>query len=98
MPASKSPNSLSGYADVFQRALDSPKGVKITLPSRAEAVNFRAGLNRYRAQDRAANAKIYPADHPMHAISVYDPYKIVLRETTLVIEPVVPVDLQIEDV
>lgn len=68
--------SISSYPDIRQlldRALESPKGVRLTFESKKEALTFKGRVHSFRFMDRKENAKIYPEDHPMHQRSVYDP-------------------------
>lgn len=78
---------------VFDRALQTPHGLKIPCGSRGKAVNLRARFNYFRKIDRDESFKIYPPDHPMFGKSSYD--KLALRipekgspeENVLFIEP-----------
>lgn len=58
--------------DIFQRALDSEKGIKITCKNHAEAMSLRTRLHYYRRKDKERNALTYPPDHILHSASVWD--------------------------
>ena len=83
MPMAK---RLTSYPDVqalFDKALESEKGLRLTFETHNEAV-FQAGrFNAFRKQDRLANAKIYPADHRLHHASVYDGLMVQIRENVV---------------
>lgn len=73
--------SILAYADVrelLDRAIDSPNGIRVTLPDRLEgkpggtATYFIQRAYKFRTLDRRENAKIYPPGEPMHGKSVYD--------------------------
>jgi hypothetical protein len=81
------PNNITSYPDcqkLFDQALASERGIKVTWPSTDEAI-FQAGrLNAFRVRHRKANGNIYPADHPLHAASEYD--AIMVRRDDNVVE------------
>lgn len=58
--------------DVWDRALASPRGIRVKQPNHPAAVNFCAKLNRFRAQDRKANDEIFPEGDPRRGKSVFD--------------------------
>lgn len=60
------------YFEVFDRALDSSKGIRLRFDSREEAFFFRGRLHSARKVDRQTNAKTYEPGHPMHGCSPYD--------------------------
>lgn len=72
MGLNTSPLSYEDVRELMQRALDSPKGLRVTLSSPAEAINMRARMNKFRANNRKDNKKIYTPDHPMWGNSVFD--------------------------
>ena len=72
MPYNKSPLALTYLRDLFERALAEPHGLKVTCRNHGEAMSLRSRLNYYRWKDQRANKEIYPADHPMHNVSVWD--------------------------
>lgn len=76
-------NSLQAYPDVrqlFDQALESDKGLRLTFASENEATTSAGRFNAFRVRDRKENAKIYPADHPMHGNSVYDGLQVQVRK------------------
>ena len=83
------PNSITSYPDVqklFDQALASERGLRLTFETAQEAT-FNAGrFNAFRVRDRKENAKIYPADHLMHNTSVYDGLMIQRRDTIVIIK------------
>ena len=72
-------SSLTSYPDItaaLDRALDSPKGLRITFESEAAVHTFCGRVHSFRFKDRQATRKIYPPDHVMHGASAYDPLMI----------------------
>lgn len=82
------PKSTSSYPDVrqlFEQALASEKGLRLTFES-PEQATFNAGrFNAFRVQDRKENARIYPADHHLHAKSPYDGLMVQVRREEKVV-------------
>jgi len=101
---SRSPLAFDDCQDLFERALNSKKGIKITCQSHGEAMALRMRLHYYRRKDKEANASIYPREHEMHKASVWDRLvcrvddnvlRIEHRGTDhLIIEPIDPSDLE----
>jgi len=77
MSFNKSPLAFDDMRDVFEKALNSAKGVRIPCANRGAAIVLRSRLNYFRKINRDENRQIYSLDHPMHGRSVYD--KLVLR-------------------
>lgn len=78
------PTALRAYEecrDLFDRALDDPKGARACLETYDACFAFRTRMHYFRRLDGKANAKTYPADHPMHATSIYDTLQVrILRD------------------
>lgn len=77
MSYNKSPLAFDDIAEAFERALASPKGIRIPCTSRGAAINLRSRFNYMRKVNRIDNRRTYPPDHPMHGHSIYD--KLILR-------------------
>lgn len=74
-----SSNSRGAYADCFElfdRALDSPKGIRVAIGTGPDAVgpatHLRQRLNKARVLDRDAMRRIYEHTDPKHGVSPYD--------------------------
>jgi len=70
-------NSLRAYTDcqkLFEAAINDPKGARALIGTWEQCTNMRTRMHYFRKLDREANAKTYPADHPDHGTSVYDPF------------------------
>jgi len=83
-------NSYESYPDVlqaFDKALESERGVRITLASPGKAINFRQRCYKFRLLDRARNAQVYPQGHHLHMTSPYDSLVISCAENTITICP-----------
>ena len=71
------PTTLRAYqacAELFAAATADPKGARAKTGTYEAALNLRTRMHYFRKLDRDANATTYPADHPMHAQSLYDEY------------------------
>lgn len=93
MNISVSPFAFQDAEELFERALATERGIKITFETRGAAIALRHRMNKHRVNDRRANVKTYPEDNPLHGTSTYDrlrlriPNKGSPDETTLFIEP-----------
>jgi len=95
-PATSSIFAYDDARELFEKALEriaeGGNGIKVRLDNRSAAVRLRHRMNKFRTQDRSANAQVYPEEDPNHGASVYD--KLQLRippeghpdEATLIIE------------
>lgn len=72
MPYSHSINSYPDVRQLFEKALESPKGLQLTFDHENQATSTAGRFNAFRIRDRKENEKIYPADHMMHGRSAFD--------------------------
>jgi hypothetical protein len=82
--------------DLFEKALarieEGGNGIRVRLGTRGAAIRLRHRMNKFRATDRKANAKVYPEDDPNHNASIYDTLQLRIPpeespdSTTLIIE------------
>jgi hypothetical protein len=99
----KSPNAFEDAIETFERALNSPHGIRIVCGSRGEAVRLRARFHYWRTLDREQNKKVFPADDPRHGVCVYDRFELRIPrkgqpdENSLYIEPRSALSLNIEE-
>lgn len=70
---------MTSEADLWQEALESPRGIRVKLPSGKAAWHKRAWLYNERRKAQRASLKLFAADHPMHGKSFYDNISIQLR-------------------
>jgi hypothetical protein len=104
MSWNKSPLAFEDAQIVFERALNSLKGIRITCKTRGAAIALRSRYNYWRKLNRLENSHTYPPDHPLHKHSIYD--KLILRigpkdtlsETVLYIEHHSIDNLEIEEI
>ena len=97
-------NSLRAYTDcqkLFEAALADPKGARCRIGTYESSMNMRTRMNYFRKLDREANEGTYPADHPMHGTSIFDPYVVRLLpdedgEWWVYVQPRAPDDMVIE--
>lgn len=86
MPYNKSPAAFEDCRQVFEQAMATPRGIRLTLASTGAATGLIGRLNTYRKMDRETNKSIYPPDDPMHGTSDFDRYIIRKQGTEVVIE------------
>lgn len=71
------------YLDVWQRALEADRGIRIKVQN---PVDYRGRLYHARAAERKHNLQAYPEEHVMHGKSYYDHLIVRLEEGALRIE------------
>jgi hypothetical protein len=94
------PDSIAAYPDVqelFDKALDSSKGLKLTFSSENEAILNTGRFNAYRVRLRRENERTYPADHPHHKSTPYDCLMIKRRGNQVIVEKLQVGRYNIED-
>ena len=79
MPQATSPDSYADARALMDRALDSPRGLRIKVHAN-EAWRLRMNCYTVRARDRTLMAKIHPHDHPQHGRSAYDTLTFVFED------------------
>jgi hypothetical protein len=67
---SKSPLAYGDVKELLDKALDSPRGIKITLEKHGHAIQLRQRASKFRTMDRASSKTVYPEGHPMHGRSL----------------------------
>jgi len=60
------------YYAVFDRAIESPLGVRLAFPNRGQAFHYRSRLHSARDIDRRHNKALYEVGHALHGASAYD--------------------------
>lgn len=68
-------SDIGAYADLletWQRALESPKGIRIRTDTPEAAHALRMRLYHARRAQQRQHKRVYPTDHPMHGRSYYD--------------------------
>jgi hypothetical protein len=58
--------------ELLERALASPRGIKIKCTTHGEAIRLAHRLNKARVVDRKNNSRIYEFGHPMYNQSDFD--------------------------
>lgn len=97
-------NSRLSFDDCFEaldRALASPRGIRIIVDDEGAAYHLRNRLHKARVLDRKANAETYDETHPLHGTSEYDELVVKLRlangKSTILIEKI-KLDAKIEEI
>lgn len=95
-------SSLTSYPDItsaLDRALESPKGIRVTFDTDAAVHTFCGRVHSFRFKDRQINKKTYPPDHLMHGASAYDPLMIrKAGDKTVEIIKLEGVEFKVEDI
>lgn len=98
MGFNRSPLAFADCQGAFDRALSSPRGIKIRCVSAAAAVRLRARMNHFRARDREKALTIYDPTHPMYGKSVYDSLITLLEGECVVVRANSVESLDIEEI
>lgn len=104
MGFNRSPLAFDDIREAFDRAVTSPKGLRISCDTREAAFALRSRFNYFRSLDKRENRTTYPEGHRMHGRSIYDrlicriPPKGSPEEHVLYIEPRRVDNLKIEEI
>lgn len=77
------PNTIDSYTpelDIFEKALDDPKGARVCYADYNLAHQGRSRFQQARALDRAQNRRIYDKTDRLYGKSVYDVLVCRIRE------------------
>lgn len=78
------PRALAAFSDCeeyFERALNSPNGIAVTLDTAGLAVQFKAKMNTYRERLRKQSRQVYEPTDPQYGVSPYDKFKLTTDQT-----------------
>jgi hypothetical protein len=64
--------SYQDVYDIFNRALEDPKGIRLPYDNYTDAKYFQMRMHQARVIDRKENAKIFPPGDVLHGQSQYD--------------------------
>jgi hypothetical protein len=92
MPIPTNRMSYKDIYEVYEKALEDPKGIRLAFDTTGDARNYQMRMHNARAIDRRENAKTYPLGDPMHGQSTYDVLQVRIRHgedgsTFLYVEP-----------
>lgn len=91
-------NDITSYEDVREycdRALTSPKGIRVTPPTPGGAVHLRQRIYKLRQLERANAVAIYEIGHPLRGRSAYD--NIIVNIVDGAVEITVGEPIQVEE-
>lgn len=71
--------NLVAPRDLLERALSSPKGIRVWFASQADAVSMRNRMATVKTQDRKHSCKLYDISSPLYNKSPFDELAIVLK-------------------
>ena len=80
MALSEATAAYSDCYDLFEKAQNDGKGVRIHLPNRPEAHMLRMRLNQARVLERRESMRIYDRIDPRYGKSENDQFRVTIRE------------------
>lgn len=80
MSVSTSRLAYADCADVFERAIEDPKGVRVFIGTYEAAKYFITRMHMCRTIARNENSKTYDEGHPMHGVSVWDKVRCTMKQ------------------
>jgi hypothetical protein len=96
MPQAKNIAAFEDLRPHYNRALQSPNGIRIRCASSGAAVSMRARFYTLRKLEREASVDLFPPEHPLRGLSPYENLSISIEDNCVVIrhtEPIVVEDL-----
>jgi hypothetical protein len=99
MPPSTNIEIHQPFLDIWQRALESSKGIRLLFETRDEAFHTQQRLYQARQAERRNNAKVYPQGHPLHGKSHYASLMVRLKTDPprLEIHPAEAISFELEE-
>jgi len=80
MPSSNSRTAYEDCFDLWNRALDSPRGIQVLISDFGAARHLRTRLHYARSLDRAQSREVYEVEDPQYGTSPFDPLVVRFRE------------------
>lgn len=80
MSISESRLAYQDCQDLFEKAMDDPKGVRVFIGTKEMARFFVMRMHKCRQINRRDNKDIYPEGEPMHGASAWDKIKCSMKE------------------
>ncbi len=98
--AQKSISDFDDCEEVFERAVASAKGIRLSKESPTHATAYMQRLNTYRSKLRKTSEEVYPVGHPERGRSPYDGF--ILRKdpantSAILIQPKIITENKIEE-
>jgi hypothetical protein len=79
MPNATSPEVNPEALAALDRALQSPKGIRVFMPTHAQAISFRMRLYNVRRNLKIQNTKIFHAGDPLYGSTPYDKFSFAIE-------------------
>jgi hypothetical protein len=79
MPIPTNRMSYKDIYEVYDAALEDPKGIRLAFDDASAARNYQMRMHNARAIDRRENSKTYEPGDPMHGQSAYDVLQVRIR-------------------
>lgn len=90
-------SNIAEYEDCrehLDRALSANVGIRITLPSKGEAIHLRQRLYKLRQLEKLKSTEIFEVGDPRRGVSVYDNLRVFIEENVLEIRQVSPIHVE----
>lgn len=94
------PTSISAYTselEIWQRALESPRGIEIKAETLGRAKHIRQRLYGARKRQRELHSRIYNPGEPMYGNSRYEELEVTIHGTSVRIARPLALNLEITE-
>lgn len=88
---------MNPLAEILDRALESPRGIRVKTSTYDEAISLRHRLYSHRTRDRRASRKLFEPNEPGFDASRWDGLMITLGDNELIISQDPSSDVVIEE-
>lgn len=85
MPAPQNLQAFGSEIEIWQRALESPRGIRVPMPDSAAATRLRQRLFQARERQRKEHRKVFAPDDLQYGKSFYEAFSIKIEGTALII-------------
>jgi hypothetical protein len=88
-------NALPTARGILDRALESPRGIKVNCSTPKRAFSLRMQCYTCKSRERARSTKIYPTDSPMYGCTPWDGLQFQLDGAFLIVSTIAsPLDVE----
>lgn len=79
MELNEAPQNLIAPKDLLERALASPKGIRVWFKTSADAISMRNRMSAVKTKDRKKSTQIYEFSSPLYNKSSYDSLAVIIK-------------------
>lgn len=91
------PLSFSDVREVLDRALESPKGIRVPCETPGKAMHLRQRMNYYRAQDRKSMYEVFGADDARRGRSAFDTLIFTVDGSSVLVKKIAEGQIKVEE-